>query len=187
MAILTLHEIIDLIVMTAAVGFIFYDVFQRFRPHKHDIYIKRFDLNDFLFACLITAPGIIFHELAHKFVALAFGYAATFKAAYGWLGIGLAMKMLNFGFIFFVPGYVEIPGITTGLKMSAIAFAGPGLNGLLWLVSYIALRSGKVNRRYLPALYLTRQINGFLFIFNMLPIPLFDGFKVYQGIISALS
>lgn len=185
MAILSIREMIDLVVMTAAVGFIFYDTFQRFRPHKYDIYIRKFDLNDFLFACLVTAPAIIFHELAHKFVALSFGFAATFKAAYGWLAIGLALKLLNFGFIFFVPGYVEVPAITPGLRSAAIAFAGPGLNLVLWFVSWLALKMNKVPKKYLAIAYLTRQINGFLFIFNRIPLPFFDGYKVYQGLFKA--
>ncbi len=184
MAILTIHEAIDLVIMTAAVGFIFYDTFQRFRPHRHDIYLgKRFDLNDFLFACLITAPGIILHELAHKFVAMAFGLAATFKAAYSWLGIGLAMKLLNFGFVFFVPGYVQIQGTTESINLAAIAFAGPFLNLVLWFVPWLLFKLDKVPRKYAAIAYLTKQINGFLFIFNMIPLPFFDGFKVYDGLI----
>jgi len=44
---------------------------------------------DFKFAIIITAPAVILHELAHKFVAMAMGLTATFHAWYTGLGIGV--------------------------------------------------------------------------------------------------
>jgi len=114
---------------------------------------------------------------------MGFGLQAVFNAAYGWLGFGLLLKLLNVGFIFFVPAYVSINGIGSPLVFSTIAFAGPFMNLILWLGAAYALKQKKlVKEKYLPFVYLTKQINMFLFIFNMLPIPGFDGFKVYQGL-----
>jgi Zn-dependent protease len=196
MAILV-QEIIDVIIMSVAVGYIFMDFFP-----DHDVKISfGFDWKKLWIAVLITAPGIIFHELAHKFVALAFGMNATFHAAYFWLAIGIALKLMKFKFIFFVPGYVQPCSYPIGstalaacimvlqnfpLRQAAIAFGGPFLNLVLFLGAMIALKKIKnPSKQVHTILYLTKQINLFLFIFNMLPLPIFDGFKVYEGVFRA--
>ena len=184
--ILSFKEVFDIIAMTAILGIIFADVFRRFY-HPYSFYGKpRFDWEGFKFAIIATAPAVILHELGHKFVAMAFGLHATFNAAYGWLLFGVLLKMLNVGFIFFVPAYVSIQGNATPLAYSITAFAGPFMNLVLWLGARYALKKNLVKKQYLPLVYLTKQINMFLFIFNMLPIPFFDGFKVYQGLLQTI-
>jgi Zn-dependent protease len=173
--IFSIKEILDVIIMTAAVGYIFMDLFRR-QPYG-------FDKKAFAFACMVTAPALIFHELAHKFVALSFGLQATFHAAYFWLILGIAMKMLRFGFIFFVPAYVSIGGTTiTPLESALTAGAGPFLNLLLFVTAWLLLKQKRMKRNTYIFLQVTKQINLFLFVFNMLPIPFFDGMKVYQGL-----
>lgn len=181
-------ELFDMVVMTAVVGYIFMDFFKRpvenYDPLVH--YKAGFNWNDFWFACLVVAPAIILHELAHKFVALSYGLNATFQAAYLFLGLGLIMKLMRFGFIFFVPAYVSVIGRATPLQFSIIAFAGPLMNLILWATSWFVVKKKLVNKKYIPALVLTSRINMFLFIFNMLPIPGFDGFKVFSGLLGAI-
>jgi len=173
--IFTLREIFDVLIMTLAVGYIFMDLFRK-QPIG-------FDKNAFLFACLVTAPALIVHELAHKFFALGFGLEATFHAAYFWLILGIVLKMLRFGFIFFVPAYVSIGnGAVPPLEFALIAFAGPALNLVLFIVAWALLKQKRMKRNTFIFLQVTKQINLFLFIFNMLPIPFFDGMKVYQGL-----
>jgi Zn-dependent protease len=68
------------------------------------------------------------------------------------------------------------------------AFAGPAVNLVLFLATFLLLKSRsfvKNNKKYVPLLFITSRINIFLFIFNMLPIPMFDGWKVYSGLIGA--
>ena len=193
------QELIDVVVMTVAVGFIFMDIF-RF-PGKEPRMKPGFDWQALGVACLITAPAIILHELAHKFIAIGFGMNATFHAAYFWLAIGIALKLLHFKFIFFIPGYVQPCSHPLGstalaaclmqlqnfpLQKAAVAFAGPFLNLVLYVGAWIALKNMKnMSKRTFFVLYLTKQINLLLFVFNMLPFPLFDGFKVYDGLIQA--
>ena len=142
------------------------------------------------FAAAVVAPAIIFHELGHKLVAMGYGLPATFHAAYSWLALGIVLKLLNFGFIFFVPAFVSFPATVTPLQSSLIAFAGPGVNLVLWLSALALLRYPRMARRigirerHLPILALTGRINMFLFIFNMLPLPFFDGAKVFSGLLS---
>lgn len=171
----TLLELFDMVVMTLAVGFIFMDLF----AHPGE----KFNKKAFLFAILVAAPAIILHEFGHKFVALSFGYTATFHAAYLWLGVGVVLKLLRTGFIFFVPAYVSIGGAAvSGLPMSLTALAGPAINGILFLTAFGVLKYSKPKGKTAMFWLVTKQINGFLFIFNMLPIPFFDGFKVYGGL-----
>jgi Zn-dependent protease len=181
-------ELFDMAVMTAVVGFIFMDLFKKpvenYDPLIH--YKAGFNWNDFLFACLVVAPAIIFHELSHKFFALSYGLNATFQAAYFFLGLGLMMKLMRFGFIFFVPAYVSIIGRATPLQFGMIAFAGPLMNLILWVGTLFVLKKNMVKRKYVPAVLLTSKINMFLFIFNMLPIPGFDGFQVFRGLLGAI-
>jgi Zn-dependent protease len=134
---------------------------------------------------MVTGPAIILHELAHKIAAMSFGFTATFHAAYFWLILGLVLKFMNFGFIFFVPAYVSISGLMTPLQNMIISGAGPFTNLALWLGSEALLRTNLAKKRKMHVvLYLTSKINMFLFIFNMLPILGFDGSKFFSGIFS---
>ncbi|TAL57847.1 MAG: hypothetical protein EPN86_01250 [Nanoarchaeota archaeon] len=181
----TLQEIFDAIIMTLAVGFIFKDFFDDYVPKKNYDPLKSrpLQLEGLWLSVALTAPAIVLHELCHKLVALAFGLTATFHAAYTWLAIGIVLKLVNFPFLFFVPGYVAILGPASPLIHSLIAFAGPGLNLFLWLVPFAIYKFVKIKkRRHLALIMLTSRINMFLFIFNMLPIPGFDGWTVYSGI-----
>ncbi len=186
----SIGELIDVVIMTVAVGFIFKDLFAR--PHE-----GRFDpikaaresgfaktWKDMRFAMIITAPAIIFHELAHKLVAIYFGLAATFHASYTFLAAGVGLKLLHSPFLFFVPGYVS-HAPTGHVETMAIAFAGPFLNLVLWIVASLLCASSAIKKGYqkaLPVLYLTSRINMFLFFFNMLPVPPFDGFNFFSGL-----
>ncbi|MBU1201933.1 MAG: hypothetical protein KJ583_00390 [Nanoarchaeota archaeon] len=176
------QEVIDAIIMTLGVGFIFMDAFKNRPSDVLDInsYTAGFNWKDLWFASLVVAPAIILHEAAHKFVALGFGMSAVFHASYFFLALGVVLKLMNFGFIFFVPGYVSIIGAGTHLEFTLIAFAGPLIHALFWVVSTIILKTQKLNRKKTHFLILTKRINGFLFILNMLPIPGIDGFSVYS-------
>ena len=141
--------------MTVGVGFIFESVFTRgvrqastkYDPldrYRQGPSVSSFFSGDLGLAILVTAPAIILHELMHKLVALGFGLEATFHAAYVWLGIGVILKLLNVGFIFFVPGYVSIAGLATPLQSALIAFAGPGTNLFLYGLSWIVTQNPKI-------------------------------------------
>ena len=170
-----LQEFIDVIVMTLGLGFIFMDFFTVPR-------VARFDLRAFGLACLVIAPAVILHELGHKFVAIGFGADATFHAAYLFLLLGIILKLIRSPFIFFVPGYVAI---TTALPFgptALVALAGPAVNGVLYLMSRLVLKQSTLSPQTRRLWIFARRINGFLFIFNMLPVPGFDGFTVFSSL-----
>ncbi|MBI4149998.1 M50 family metallopeptidase [Candidatus Woesearchaeota archaeon] len=192
---LSFREIIDILIMTAAMGYIFKDVFRKEEYHGYDPLeaLKHFRYTsgwqDFKFAALVTAPAIIFHELAHKFVALAYGLQATFHASYEFLGLGILLKLFNFPFIFFIPGYVSHSAAASHLHAALIAGAGPFMNLFFWFACRTILKNKPFIRRHKTwhnALFLSARINMFLFIFNMLPIPIFDGAQFYVNMFHAM-
>lgn len=193
MPLITLSEIIDLIAMTFFVGYIFSGIIplrrENYDPLAH--YKKRFDFEGLKFAVMATAPAIIVHEMAHKFVALGFGLDAVFYAFYRssftlMLGIfTIISKLTGFGFMFFVPGFVGISGRGTPLEYALAALAGPLVNLVLWLGARYLLKIRKYRKKHYLLLILTQRINMFLFIFNILPIPGFDGYNVFRGLIKA--
>jgi Zn-dependent protease len=103
-----------------------------------------------------------------------------------WLVIGLILKLINFNFIFFVPAFVTISGYASAGDHALIAFAGPAVNLVLWAGAWTLLHFKKIPRRYYSVAVLTSRINMFLFIFNMIPIPMFDGYTVFTGLFHVL-
>lgn len=188
------REILDIVLMSLIVGFIFQDFFRR-PVRSPDEFLKNVTKgrwrnllkSDYAWAVALVAPSIILHEFGHKFVAQAFGAEATFHAAYTWLGIALILKFA-LGFVFFVPAYVSITGLQTNFQGFLVSFAGPGINLLLWLLPLAVLRywPKRLDREVATYLGVFAKINMFLFIFNMLPIPGFDGLKVYTSLFAML-
>jgi len=173
----SLGEIIDFVLMSLIVGYIFSGFFTA-RNSKNVL-----DIKAILFAAGITAPAIVLHELSHKFAAISFGLSATFHAAYPWLAVGIILKAISPGFIFFVPAYVLIQGMSTPLTQTIVSVAGPLTNLALFLIAWAVLSLDIVrNKMAVFFIRLTKRINGFLFIFNMIPIPGFDGFQFFSGL-----
>ena len=154
MPLITFGEVIDLIAMSFFVGYIFSGIvpIRRESYEPLNYYNKRFDFEGLKFAIMATAPAIIVHELAHKFVALGFGLNAVFYAFYRntlflMLGIfAIISKLTGFGFLFFVPGFVGISGAGTHLQFALTALAGPLVNLVLWLGAWYLLKKRKYNK-----------------------------------------
>ena len=176
-------EILDMVIMTAAAGYIFMDFFQK--PSSgdpvSDWQSQTSFWDRFLYSVMLVAPAILLHEFGHKFVAMYFGLSATFHAAYFWLAIGVAVKLLRFPFIFFIPAYVSVAGAAPG-EMAAIAFAGPAVNLVIGVGSWVVRRFVSLTDAQEVFWRYTQYINLVLFVFNMIPFPGFDGSKVFGGL-----
>ena len=113
MAIISFLEIIYLIITTLIVGYIFSGFIKR-PEKKHDDILKRYEKRKFLdwdaikFGAIVAGPGIILHELGHKFLAMYFGLSAVYQVFWFGLGLAVILKMLNSPFLILAPGYVEI-------------------------------------------------------------------------------
>jgi Zn-dependent protease len=176
-------EILDIIIMSLALGFIFKDYFGRPIPtgsYDPIAQIKSRSSSSFKFALMVTAPAIVLHELGHKFAAASMGVPSVLYAAYGWLLLGVFLKLINFNFLFFVPGFVAHQAVSPGVDMF-ISFAGPAVNLALFAAAFFVLKyATKLDPKYRQILIVTKKINLFLFIFNMVPVPPFDGSAIWN-------
>ena len=119
-----------------------------------------------------------------------------------------ALVVIGFGFA--RPVVINTLRIRTATQRALVAFAGPGTNLALAAITGVGLRLlvaadpsittptlnvndvGLIDFPYFGqggagfilfwVLYQTMYINALLFVFNMIPIPPLDGFKVFQGL-----
>ena len=118
--------------------------------------------------------GFVFHELGHKFLAQKYGCWAEFRANNFMLGIALVFSF--FGFIFAAPGAVYIKGYLTKRKNAYISLIGPVINLVVGLVfGLIGFFAPVTQIVCIPGM----TINFWLGLFNLLPFPMFDGYKVF--------
>jgi Zn-dependent protease len=183
---LFIFELIDMIIMAFAIGYIFSSFLRKPVEENYDPLVshrkKTYDWEQLKYAALAAGPAVILHELAHKFTAMAFGAKAILYAPYGFYLFVIILKMIGFPFLFFVGGFVAISGVLTPLQGSLIAFAGPFTNFLIWAAAVLIMKHKLVNRRYYIYLIPLAQISLFLAIFNLIPIPGFDGYDFFSNL-----
>lgn len=181
---LSIVELMDIVIMAIAIGYIFSDFFKReplegYNPLKY--YQKTPLWENIKHAAMIAAPAVVFHELAHKFIAVLFGAQATLHAPYGMYAIVILLKMMRFPLLFFVGGYVSHTPLPA-LQSSLVSVAGPLTNLLLWLAALAVIKYQLIDKKYYKIIVPMGKINMFLFIFNMLPLPGFDGFNFFRSL-----
>ena len=156
-----------------------------------------------LIPCLIVA--IVFHEVAHGWTALALGDPTAREQRrltlnplrhvdpIGTLLVPGAMALLGgpiFGWAKPVPvNFNRLRNPRLGMML--VAAAGPGTNILLAALGAVAMGlyagavagPGGLNEFVLGGLLLFITINVFLALFNLLPIPPFDGSHIVEGLL----
>ena len=149
--------------------------------------------------------AIVFHEISHGWVANAFGDPTAKRLGrlspnpvrhvdpIGTVALPLLLAVTGapvFGWAKPVP-VVAARMRNPRIHMMLVALAGPGMNLLLALVAAFAL-AGAVSAVEAPTLgnlFLIANlqnflvINVFLAVFNMLPMPPFDGGHVVEGLL----
>jgi len=150
-----------------------------------------------------VSSGFLLHEMAHKFVALHFGYFAEYRA--NMAGLALAIVMAFGGFLFAAPGAVMISRSnvpqelymqdTFGQEeqmrarekreMLLISLAGPMTNIVLailfFLLVFPLVSSKSGSSLWIPAANFAISINLILAAFNMLPFGPLDGKKIFDS------
>lgn len=132
-----------------------------------------------------TGTGFIIHELAHKFTAIYYGCKARFFMWPSGLFFAVILSLATGGsFVFAAPGAVYIWGKHTSRRENGIiSLAGP-LSNLLIAIVFLGLVIGLVgvvtNKFVLSLLYTVMNVNLFLGLFNLLPVPPLDGYKVIR-------
>tara|TARA_Y100000310_G_C20460084_1_gene704914 strand:- start:253 stop:804 length:552 start_codon:yes stop_codon:yes gene_type:complete len=178
---LSFGEIISLAIMTIALGYIFSGFIQM--PRGPFELKKRFSWDNLWFAAAVSAPAVILHEFGHKFVAMAFGYTATFHVYWLGLTLGIILKLISSPFLIIAPAFVSIPAGVSAMQGFLIAFAGPFVNLLLFFVSWYVLKNHKMSHKMAVGFAISKKLNLFLFIFNMIPFPPLDGYHVFSNLV----
>jgi Zn-dependent protease len=141
-------------------------------------------------ALLTVGIGFILHEMAHKFTAIRYGYWAEFRKDNSMLLVAVVLASLV-GFVFAAPGATVIyTNATDGRGLTReqngrISAAGPVINLLLCIpfaaLLFIAGGLSSLNGNILAQIGLAGiQINAMIAAFNMLPLSILDGNKVFS-------
>ena len=137
--------------------------------------------------------SICAHEYAHAAMALKCGDDTA--ARLGHLSLNPLRQMgltsiIMLALIGIAWGAVPVnpANLRTRGRAALVAFAGPGMNLLLCIVAGIlAVICGQFISGPLPRFFLTAAIaNGVLFLFNLLPVPMFDGWAVFSLLFPAM-
>ena len=143
---------------------------------------------------IATATGFILHEMGHKYFAIRRGYLAHFRL---WIwGLVLTISVVTLsggGLVFGAPGAVyiapaaaQIYGYDSGRGTvdpeednMIISAAGPGINlafAIGFLVMLFLVQPGFLSTVALYGLLLNVGLGSF----NMLPVSLLDGAKIFR-------
>lgn len=123
-----------------------------------------------LIAVFILA--FMLHELAHKFVAQLYGLWAEFRTDLSFVAITLLSAVLPIKIL--APGAVMISGPVTTELGGKIALAGPLTNALMAMTIHVLASVTPFHWLMSGAM-----INALLAFFNLLPLFLLDGQKVF--------
>ncbi len=126
---------------------------------------------------VILLLAFLGHELAHRYVANRLGYFARYEASYPWLALAVVLPALT-NFIFAAPGAVVVSqyniwGRASPRDFFYISAAGPATNIGLALLSLPLVH-------VVPMAWYFAKINAWLALFNLLPIPPLDGYKMFR-------
>jgi Zn-dependent protease len=132
-----------------------------------------------VFAIILTG-SFLAHELAHKITAQKRGLWAEFRLTI-WGAVLTLISVITPFFKIISPGAVVVSGSSSRLEMGKISLAGPMINIFLSVVLFgFALGTRFFLQAFYPILLLAAFLNGFMAVFNLIPIGILDGFKIYS-------
>jgi Zn-dependent protease len=175
-------EIRDILLSSAILAFVFY--YPGIGRFFTDVFSGNIIIG-FLFYFLILTSAFVPHELAHKFVAMKYGAIAKYqmwKAGLMWAAV--IAFFTNGMFTFAAPGAVVIyttfrdslgtRQIRINEKQNAyISMAGPITNFVVAALMIPLLSTGSIFKSIF-------YVNAFIGLFNLIPIPPFDGSKIIK-------
>lgn len=123
--------------------------------------------------------GFLLHELAHKFVAMSYGYYAQYQL---WVQ-GLLFAILTaafFGVVMALPGAVYTYGNMSVEENGKISVAGPLVNIILAIIFFVLLQLVTFSQVITTICFLGFFINSFLAFLNLIPVSILDGTKIIK-------
>jgi len=173
----TSHEIRDIIISMLVIAGVFAYVL------RYSSVFDNIGSNDIVSRIIIALVAVgfafVLHELAHKFVAVRYGFYAEYRM---WVqGLILAVITAYFGFVFAAPGAVYIHGEHISREENGkISLAGPLTNIALAVIFFLLIPLSSFSPILSAIIGLGFIINSFLALFNLLPISILDGAKVFR-------
>ncbi len=132
-----------------------------------------------VFAVVLTASFLV-HEIAHKVTAQKRGLWAEFRLTL-WGALLTLVSVISPLFKIISPGAVVVSGSASTEEMGKVSLAGPSTNILL---SAVLLGAALVTETFSAELYLVLLLaaflNGFMAVFNLIPIGILDGFMIFN-------
>ncbi len=166
----TSREIRDLIISMVIITVLFAYIFSGRTLPSFSLIVVTF---------IAVGLGFILHELAHKFVAMRYGFWAEYRL---WVeGLIFAIITAALGFLFVAPGAVYIHGEYISQEQNGkISASGPATNlilaGLFFLLLYYFPSGELVTTIGVLGFY----VNSFLAMINLIPISMLDGAKIIR-------
>ena len=135
----------------------------------------------FPIAAIGVGTGFIFHELAHRQVARHFGAHAEFRAWKTGLIFSIILPIITFGrFLFAAPGAVYIYGPNLSVKENGIISVAGAVVNILVAMGFLLLSFLLAPESFFWVIVVWgSKINFFLAWFNLLPVFVLDGAKVF--------
>ena len=131
---------------------------------------------------LVIAPAFILHEMGHKYAAIYFKKYARFTLIRQMFFISFLVGLIGFGIA--GPGATMIIGNSTKRESGIFAAAGPAVNFVLAVFSYLIILLTPdaflsfFNMGLHEILWLSIFINSALGLFNLIPFGMLDGKKI---------
>ncbi len=125
---------------------------------------------------VILTVSFFVHEFAHKFVAQREGLWAEFRLTL-WGAVLTLVTAISPLFKIFAPGAVMISGPVDSKDVLKISVAGPCTN--------IVLAAVFLGFAFVPTPFAVSCLfggfwNAFMAVFNLIPMGIFDGFKIFS-------
>lgn len=132
--------------------------------------------------------SICCHEYAHAYTALHFGDDTAARNGHLTLNPLVQMgfqSMIMLALFGIAWGAVPVSGgrVRRSYQRALIAFAGPLMNLILCLIFALLTVIARIAGAQSAATFLLTgsAVNGMLFVFNILPVPVLDGFAVLSA------
>jgi Zn-dependent protease len=184
-SLITEHERKDLLIGWLAIALAFTFIFIRggVTPDGFVLF--------FVISLFTVGIGFLLHELAHKFMAIKYGFWAEFRKDTQMLLVAIALAALV-GVVFAAPGatmiYSRDGRMMTREESGIISIAGPAINLVLCIPFFLMIVAGAAlgypdGGILSLILFLTGMVglsvNSMIAFFNMLPISVLDGKKIF--------
>lgn len=166
----TSREIRDLIISMVVIALLFAYIFSGRTFPSFSLIVVTF---------IAVGLGFILHELAHKFVAMRYGFWAEYRL---WVeGLIFAVITAAFGFLFVAPGAVYIHGEYISREQNGkISASGPATNLILAGIFFLLMYYFPSNQLITLVGALGFYVNSFLAMINLIPISMLDGAKIFR-------